>query len=173
MLTISIHNLWNGESSTPKECYTLSLRPDKRGYLLDIEAPYFNDPKPIGPKGSFWKLWDYEVVELFIVGSNGHYLEIECGPHGHYLVLQLDGVRSVASHSLQTKYNAQLVEEKWLGQLVIPVQWLPPAPHRINAFAIHGVGAERRYLSFTPLPGETPDFHQPSQFRPSELPNIG
>ena len=173
MVTFSIQNLWNGEKATPKEHYTLSLKPNANGLELDISAPFYNDPKPAGPKGSFWQLWEHEVVELFIVGSNGHYLELECGPHGHYLFLQLNGVRSVVSHSMDTKYEAHLHGEQWLGKLQIPMDWLPPGPHRVNAFAIHGLGAERRFLSHTPLPGVTPDFHQPSQFRPSRLPNIG
>ena len=103
MVTFSIQNLWNGEKARDREHYTLSLKPNENGLELDIIAPFFKDPEPAGPKGSFWKLWEHEVVELFIVGSNGHYLELECGPHGHYLVLQLDGVRSVVSHSMETE----------------------------------------------------------------------
>ena len=31
-------------------------------------------------------LWDYEVVELFLLNSDTEeYLELEFGPHGHYL----------------------------------------------------------------------------------------
>ena len=173
MLTLSIQALWNGESAKADEHYTLTLTRNDLGYQLNIEAPYFDDPKPDGPAGSFWQLWEYEVVEIFIVGANGHYLEIECGPHGHYLVLQLDGVRSVVAHSIETKYLAERIGDRWKGQFQIPLEWVPPAPHRINAFAIHGTEEQRRYLAHTVLPGVTPDFHQPSQFRPSSLPNMG
>ena len=173
MLEIIIDTLWNGQSGSPQEHYVLTLQATLTGYHLHIKAPFFNDPKPDGPEGSFWQLWEHEVVELFIVGANGHYLELECGPHGHYLVLQLDGVRSVARHSLETAYTVELNDTSWSATLHIPQSWIPEGPHRLNAFAIHGLGAQRRYLAHTPLPGVTPDFHQPSQFRPSSLPNMG
>ncbi|KAI2795361.1 hypothetical protein BLOT_016842, partial [Blomia tropicalis] len=32
------------------------------------------------------KLYDYEVVEVFLLGSNEHYLEVELGPRGQYLL---------------------------------------------------------------------------------------
>ncbi len=52
----------------------------------------------------------------------------------------------------------------------MPRSWLPPGPHRVNAYAIHGVGAARRYLAWAPSEGEGPDFHRLEAFRPAVLP---
>jgi len=35
------------------------------------------------------------VVEAFFLGTDDRYLEVEVGPHGHYLVLQLHGSRNL------------------------------------------------------------------------------
>jgi hypothetical protein len=37
---------------------------------------------------------------------------------------------------------------------------VPEGPWRFNAYAIHGVGAARRYLAHFPVPGPRPDFHR-------------
>ena len=85
--------------------------------IVEIEAPYFNDePKPMvnngtepAPNGSFYGLWDYEVAEMFFLGDNDRYTELEFGPHGQYLVLFLDGVRNAVTHSLDiTSYEASI-----------------------------------------------------------------
>lgn len=172
MLSIEIKNLWNGQPASVEMQVRLSLTAHVSGLKLSIDAPFYNDPVPKSPPGPCWKLWEHEVVELFIAGSDDRYLEIECGPHGHYLVLMLNGVRSVHKHSMPTSYKVRQVESRWLGELIIPRTWLPKNPHRINAYAIHGIGEDRKYLSWIPLPGKEPDFHQPSQFRPSRLPII-
>jgi hypothetical protein len=36
------------------------------------------------------------------------YIEIELGPHGHHLVLLLDGVRNAVAKLLPIKYNAAI-----------------------------------------------------------------
>lgn len=37
------------------------------GISIEIEAPFYDDPKPNGPPGPFYQLWDYEVVEAFFL----------------------------------------------------------------------------------------------------------
>jgi hypothetical protein len=59
-----------------------------------------------------------------------------------------------------------------MEHLTIARTWdgtLPP-PHRLNAFAMHGLGLRRRYLAMEPVPGEAPDFHRLEHFLPWILP---
>lgn len=53
---------------------------------------------------------------------------------------------------------------RWVAQVRLPVAWLPSGCDRLNAYAIHGVGAARRYLAFRALGGERPDFHRLEHF---------
>lgn len=108
-------------------------------------------------------------MELFILGSEERYLEVELGPHGHYLVLALAGRRNVVKSGLQLDYEASLEDARWRGRARIPWAFLPPAPSRCNAYHIHGVGSARRYLAAFPVPGERPDFHRLDCFAPFEL----
>jgi hypothetical protein len=170
MTRFTIQNQWNGDLGFLEDKVDVELLRHPMGLLMTIEAPFYDDPAPPSNKGSFWTLWEYEVVEIFIVGSNGQYLEIECGPHGHYLCLELHDVRQVKRHGMTLDYSAKIQNEKWQGECVIPKELLPPPPHSVNLFAIHGINKDRTYFAWTALSGETPNFHQPSQFREAILP---
>ena len=112
-------------------------------------------------------------MELFIFGSNGQYTEIELAPTGHYLVLQLDGIRNPIRSKLPIVFSAKIHATQWTGTAHIPKDILPTGPLRINATAIHGEGKKRTYLSWKSLPGPAPDFHQPSRSHPLELHDAG
>ena len=117
------------------------------------------------------------MVELFVASdrvanpaiSRIEYLEIELGPHGHFLVLQFRGVRREVASGLAIAYRAEQRDGRWHGEATIPAAYLPPAPWKMNAYAIHGVAPQRRYLAWAPLPGKSPDHHQPDAFRQVEL----
>ena len=81
--------------------------------VVDIEAPLHDDAPPLGAAGSWDGLWDFEVVELFLLGSRERYLELECGPHGHYLVLQLQGPRQVRERGLALDYRVERTGDRW------------------------------------------------------------
>jgi len=149
---------WDGQPAEPGEVAEVRLD----GRRLSIRAPFHGDPAPDGPPGSLWKLWEHEVVELFLLGQGDHYLELELGPHGHYLVLRLEGRRNVVEHSLPWQVRFDRAAGQWSAEAEIPHAWLPRGPLRANAFAIHG----ERYLVATPLPGRAPDFHRIELFRP-------
>jgi hypothetical protein len=132
--------------------------------LVRIDAPFYGDPAPVGRAGVCDGLWDYEVCEIFLVGSDSQYLELEFGPHGHYLALLLDGPRKILSHDNHLQYHAERHEGRWWGNAVVPAALVPDPIDRLNLFAIHGTGADRRYLAWSAVPGNQPDFHQPQSF---------
>lgn len=137
-----------------------------------VDAPSHGDPPPPGKPGPTPGLWNYEVVEVFLAESSDssetvRYLEIELSPHGHHLVLRFEGVRNVVGQGMDLEYRARIdrAAGRWTGEALLPNDWLPPGPLRVNAFAIHGVGERRRFLVSSPLPsGDAPDFHQPLEF---------
>jgi hypothetical protein len=162
--TIEIDRLWNGDPALPGERVRLQL--DETDHLLDvrIDAPLHGDPAPGTPPGRCDGLWDFEVVELFLVGPGDRYLELEFGPGGHWLALELNGVRRIAHHDVPITYSVTHEGAGWCGRASIARGRLPDPILSWNAFAIHGSGDRRRYLAASPVPGDEPDFHRIDAF---------
>jgi len=137
-------------------------------WVLTVSAPFHGDPAPRGRAGPTPGLWEFEVVELFVVGSGPgpNYTEIELGPYGHHLVLQLDGIRATVASELPLTFEARISGDRWTGRATIAGHLMPAHPRWWNAYAIHGVGAARRYLAAHPVPGDGPDFHRLRHFAP-------
>lgn len=169
-LHVTVDTRWDGSPADPAETFHVTLRDGGPNLLLLVDAPYHGDPAPDAPAGSLWGLWQDEVVELFVLGLGGRYLEVEVGPHGHHIVLQLDGPRNAVATGLPLSVQARIDGDRWTATASIPRSYLPSAPHRINVTAVHGEGEQRRFLSWVALPGARPDFHQPDVFRPVTLP---
>lgn len=168
-MILKVAHSWDGAPADPAEIATLTLRRASDALRIEIDAPYHGDPPPPGPPGPTDGLWDFEVVELFVAGAadedgRARYTEIELSPHGHHLVFELVGTRHVVRRCLPLDYRAAIAGDRWRGEAVLERHFLPPPPYRGNAYAIHGQGAERRYLAATPVPGEEPDFHRVAFF---------
>lgn len=164
MVERRIEQTWDGRAVGPDEAVRLWIARAGGDWCIRFDAPFHGDPAPEAPAGAFDGLWDYEVVELFVVGHDGAYTEVEWGPHGHHLVLRLDAPRVVRDRALPVTYMCSVGSGRWRGDLLVPGAWMPERPVAFNAFAIHGVGASRRYLAASAVPGERPDFHQPARF---------
>ena len=164
---IRIESEWNGNALPAQHWITIHLLDHGTELEIRISAPYYGDPTaPMSREGPTDNLWEYEVVELFIYGSNHQYTEIELAPSGHHLVLQLDGTRNVVATKLPMAYTATIHGDRWTGAAKIDKRLLPKHPQYWNATAIHGSHENRTYLSWVPLPGDAPDFHQPKCVRP-------
>jgi hypothetical protein len=154
----------SSEQVPTRSSATSSAETPSAPLVVRIDAPFYGDPPPAARAGVCDGLWDYEVCEIFLVGSDNRYLELEFGPHGHYLALLLDGPRKVRSRDNRIQYHAERHGERWMGHAVVPAGLIPDPIHRLNLFAIHGTGAGRRYLAWSAVPGTHPDFHQPDSF---------
>ncbi len=163
MVELEIASTWDGVPAGTSERIRLFVAEADGAWCIRIDAPFHGDPAPIGAAGPCDGLWNFEVVELFVVGVSG-YTEMEFGPHGHHLVLRLDGVRSVVDSGHAIEFMTTVGRGRWRGDARVPLALLPERPTRWNAFAIHGTGANRRYLCMVALPGPKPDFHQPERF---------
>ena len=155
-----IDKTWDGQPIPETEQVRVELALDAANLNLEVVSPYYADPPPAGAPGHTERLWEHEVVELFLLGDAQRYLEIEFGPHGHYLALLLHGARKVEQVVELDRYEAQIEAGSWRGVASVSRTLLPAGIRRGNACAIHGVGQCRRYLSTYPLPGARPDFHR-------------
>ena len=164
-LELPLRCAWNGAPL---------LDPHLRGFLgLSVDRDELcvrgglPDPEPgpapdAPPRSRVANLWEYDVVELFWVGPEGRYLEIELGAHGHFLVLSFSGPREREDDH---EDFAPFVEHRrddagWVTGLRVPWALLPHPLEALGAFAL----ARGAYVSAYPLPGRTPDFHQPHAF---------
>ena len=177
-LRFSIAHTWDAQPLPMEAMVHLRLGPAEAHeggaecFVVEVDAPRHGDEPPLAPPGSTPRLWEHEVVEVFFLGEGEHYLEVELGPHGHFLVLELRGVSQVVRQGMDLPYavGEGLWPGRWQGRAVLPRSWLPAGPLRLNAHAIHGTGATRRYLSWAPAGGAQPDFHRLDAFVPVELP---
>ncbi|NJL26957.1 MAG: hypothetical protein HC897_03275 [Thermoanaerobaculia bacterium] len=170
-LILDVAKTWDGRPIAFDERVMLTLEATDAGLRVCIDAPFYGDPPPPGPPGSTDRLWEFEVVELFLAGctetDGDHvpYIEIELSPHGHHLVLRLEGVRRVVETGLELNYEAEIEGDTWQGIAIVPWAYLPAGALSANAYALCGAGRKRRYLAMVPVPGSRPDFHQPAVFQ--------
>ena len=169
-LELVVGSTWDGQPADAGERAVLRLSLHGPHLQIEVDAPFHGDPAPSGPAGPTPKLWEHEVVELFVASAEPtpdaplEYLEVELGPGGHHLVLQLRGIRKPVASELPIEFEASTRGGRWTGTATVPGELLPPQPWRMNAYAIHGTGAQRRYLAWQPVPGAHPDFHGPDRF---------
>lgn len=146
------------------------LRREGSELCIEVDAPYFADPAPHAPVGPTDRLWEHEVTEVFIADAAERYLEVELSPHGHHLVLELDGVRRVVRARLPIAYSARIEPAapgrsgRFHGLARLPWAYLPTPAVRVNAYAIHGAAAQRCYHAHSAPGGDVADFHQLSSF---------
>jgi hypothetical protein len=178
ILALDVTRRWDGPSLPVEHHARFELGLTDDALCLRLDAPWFDDPLPPGLAGSVERLWEYEVAELFIAGpgDSDAYLELELGPGGHYLTLQLEAVRRVRRSGLPIDYR--VIERvpgsaagpgRYRAEARVPRDYLPGAACRANAYLIHGVGAARCHHAHAPVPGLAPDFHQPARFVPIAL----
>lgn len=165
-VTLVVAHTWDGEPIPEAERATARLTVDVDGLLIDIDAPWHGDPLPPALPGPTPGLWNFEVVEVFVLGPGDRYTEVEIGPLGHHLVLRLEGRRNPVAEGLPLSVSVSREGPRWRARARLDAEHLPPRPWRINAFAIHGAGAARRYLAAHPAPGPQPDFHRLDAFVP-------
>ena len=167
MRGVTIATTWQGQPVPVRQQSALQVSVDAAGLHLCLDAPYYDDPAPQHPPGAVMGLWEYEVVEFFLLGEGGHYIELEIGPHGHHLALAFKGPRQVMTQLSEFSVHTAIDRNKgrWTAQAFLAASWLPAGPYRYNAYAIHGQ-EPRHYLACFPVPGDAPDFHRLEYFQP-------
>lgn len=167
MHRIEIVRGWDGEPvETDPVLLAVSVADDR--LVVELDAPFHGDPPPAGPPGRCDGLWEYEVVELFLVGTDERYLELELGPHGHWLGLVMRPIRERIDEDVSVELDRRVdaAAGRWSARASLALAAVPRPIVRWNAFAIHGTGSARRYLAASPLPGASPDFHRIAEYPP-------
>ena len=123
-LEVHVMKHWDGSDGPRTGGHAvLTLASTGHGLQISFEAPFYNDAPPsptpdaspdasqplAGAPVRCGNLWEYEVLELFLVavppesseGQEYEYLELEWGPAGHFLALKLAGFRNVVDHMLE------------------------------------------------------------------------
>lgn len=166
--SFTISHTWDGKALAVEEHARVLTHWLTNGDLaIEIDAPFADDPQPVSQTSACWGLWNYEVVELFVVGEGDPvpYTEIEVSPWGHHLVLQLLGVRNIVAQELPLKINLiERNQKRWRAQAVIKAELLPKGSLKVNAYRVSGVEPERHYHVMTPMIGPVADFHHIDQF---------
>jgi hypothetical protein len=162
---LAIERYWDGAACPHAHLHgRVELAARRDGLEIAASLPHQPLPRiPDAPPGSrVADLWEYDVVECFLAGAGGRYLEVELGAGGHFLVLSFSAPRRRAdSHeSLRPVLDFGHDASGWRVRLVLDWALVPPDLAALNAFVIAG-GA---HLAYAPLPGGAPDFHQPARF---------
>lgn len=163
--SIRVASTWKGEPIAVDEAVELDLELRADRLTIDVRAPFHADPPPASAPGSCSGLWEYEVVELFLLGADDRYVEIELGPHGQFLVLTLHGSRALVADGHPLDYSCGIEGVRWWGSAQLDASLLPDGLTRHNAYAIHGEGKARRYLAAHAMGGDLPDFHRLDAFQ--------
>jgi hypothetical protein len=166
MMNLEVESRWDGSPCPDKTIRgEFTVEREESGLRITAKAPKFSvEHQPNAPTGTrFDGLWEFDVLEIFFVGENGKYIEIELGTAGHYLVLGFDGVRRRSNdfHDMSFDHSFKREDDgSTISTILIPNEILPTVITRANAFVI----ANQEFLSHAPLPGAKPDFHQPSEY---------
>jgi Ser/Thr protein kinase RdoA (MazF antagonist) len=174
-LGLRIDRYWDGAVCPDRRLHggvTLSSTPEglRIAATLPHQAPPNIPPQP--PRTRVANLWEYDVVECFIVGSR-KYLEVELGAGGHFLVLDFcTHAPRVPDHEyesfrplLEWLPSVPQDRERWRSSIVIPWAMVPTRAHALNAFVI----VRDHFLAYHPTRGSAPDFHQPQTFPAARL----
>ena len=168
-----IRSAWDGGPAKEGEVVRVGVGLRPAELVFRVDAPFHDDPPPDGPAGRTDRLWEYEVVEVFLLGAGGRYLELEVAPDRH-LFLEFEGARrriadDVPGVVCTTSVDRTQDPPRWSARLAVPLLRLPPAPLRWNAYACHGQGEARRLLALHPQTRAVPDFHDLDSYGVLEL----
>jgi hypothetical protein len=167
-LVLPIERYWDGAPCPHAHLHgRVELAARDAGLELTASLPHQPAPRiPAAPRGTrVADLWEYDVVECFLAGAGGRYLEVELGAGGHFLVLSFSAprVRSASHEALRPALDFTSDASGWRSRIVVERALVPPGLSALNAFVIAG-GV---HLAYGSLPGAAPDFHQPARFVPA------
>ena len=170
-LLLRVDRLWNGGACPDDRLWAeLKLSKKPTGLRVRVSSPMLHEQRvPDAPMGSrVEKLWEHDVVELFLVGPGHQYLELELGAGGHWLLLSFDSIRhrrdSHETFKPIVKFK-KTSEKIWTSEIVIPWKLIPENLRALNAFAIMA----GQFMAMSRVPGKEPDFHQPDAFSKATL----
>jgi alpha-galactosidase len=130
-----------------------------------------------------WKLWERDVVEVFLNPQPGrihHYYEFEVAPNNQWIDLEIDKTKTPfndASWNSGFEHATRIDAHRriWTTEMRIPLSSMnataiyPGAQWRANFFRVSGkssedsAGTHRKFLSWSHIP-DAKSFHTPTRF---------
>jgi len=170
LLRLEIERLWNGAAAPdPRRRGRVDLSAWESGLRVEARlegpGPSRVPDAPVGTRVA--DLWHYDVLECFLAGAEGDYVEVELGAGGHFLVLSFEGPRQLrdAREQLALEVDHERDSQGWRTAITLPWRCVPEPLCALDAFAIIG----ETHLAFSPMPGIEPDFHQPDAYPRARL----
>ncbi|MGJ8644855.1 MAG: hypothetical protein ACSHX9_15715 [Luteolibacter sp.] len=169
---LGIGSDWFGNPLAPPLAFSLTADAENLWFVAtrQSEACVHPDSSP----GSFTpELWKHDTAELFFADSKtGRYLEFNLAPNGAWWAAAFESPRVLSG--VQPDFKNHIITHsgddptQWLAALAIPLSFLKETINfgvetRANATFILGSPAQT-FHSVAKLPGDEPDFHQPSKF---------
>lgn len=161
----------SGEPLSPAAGFSLATDGQRLWFIATHSRAA--DLHPRSRPGVFQEeLWKHDVAELFLADpASGRYLEFNLAPNGAWWMCEFSAPRVVAHSEPMPEVStfAELAADgTWLAALSLPLDLLRARigfgeSTRANVTMILE-SPRQRFLSACALPGETPDFHQPSRF---------
>lgn len=168
-LRLPIERLWNGAPSVRvRAALEIALVGGALELRSELRQPGAARTPDAVPGTRVANLFEYDVVECFLLGSGGRYLELELGAAGHFLALSFRArrIRSDEHRSLLPAVSHHAGPDGVRTTVLrVPQQLIPPDLRALGAFAIAG----QSFLAHRPMPGPRPDFHQPDRWTPVRL----
>lgn len=163
-----VGHTWDGIELAEQDRASVKVEWLENGDLrILVDAPFANDPPPDCESTECWELWNFEVMELFLMGAGdpAPYTEVEISPWGNHLVLQLLGTRNAIATELPLEIvSVERGETRWTAEAILSADLIPAGDLLVNAYRVSGVEPDRYYHVMTPMVGEVPDFHHINQF---------
>jgi hypothetical protein len=166
-LHLPIVTYWDGVPCVDPRLHGLvTLCTETTGLRLTASLPHQAAPclPAAPPLTRVANLWEYDVVECFIVGTE-RYLEVELGAGGHFLALEFSAprccVKTYDTWQPRLTFEPTVAQATaWRSSLLLPWEMVPAGIRGVNAYVI----GHNSYLCYAPLPGPRVDFHQPQRF---------
>ena len=174
-MRLVIASTWDGLPVEDASLVEFAREGEGGDLVVRVEGPYAGDAAPAGPPGRTDRLWEHEVVELFLAeeaSRDARYLELELGPHGHWLALGFDGYRRRVCEDLALDFAARIDGERWSGIARVTGAEVARVVRRIGAVNAYAIRA-RRFLAAHPVASGLhagPDFHRLEHFAPFRAP---
>lgn len=165
-LYFEVDRMWNGDPCGDESLHAeIWIMKKETGLEVRVHAPQLpNQRVPNAPHDTRVDgLWEYDAVELFFVGDDGKYTEVELGPGGNYLILSFDGVRQRSNDWEGREFDhrsSTSTPGTWQSVIQLPWDVLPGRITKMNTF----LSMDGKLLAWNAVPGSEPDFHQPDTF---------
>lgn len=164
---------WFGKKQSSAMGFSLAVDGESLWFLATGNTPASVHPEAV--PGRFTpELWKHDVAEFFLSDPvSGKYLEFNLAANGAWWACAFSGPRVTAYpqpdfETVVRTHHDPDAPSGWLAALVIPIQFLEREIAYGKATTANVTfirdSPSQVFLSAAKLPGNEPDFHQPSDF---------